>query len=371
MPASLFRTISALTLSLCLLIGLTTSTSMAADLQITALVAARPEHFQVNVTSNAASSTVNTGQIITFTLNYGSYISTQTDSVALIVNWQQSPLSPHILQYIQNSATPAIQGSQPQINLAQQTITWYISLMPPGTGRTVTWQLSVDPQGLANQHIDLAITTSLTSSGTQLVSQPLRYTYKPSAKPATTPTLISTPSPTGNQPASPIDPTITPQPTHTAPSPSTHGPTITEVGWLSLLVGLLLIGLISWIIHRKFILQLWLFWRRQTLTFGEAIINGQLMGQATVQVYQTDQQREGAIKSTTTDQFGRYQLRLQPGHYDIAVALNDSPDQPIWKQPLTISHILRGQCLEVPIKGRIQNDGTINKPSPTHEETSP
>lgn len=299
------------------------SLAKADPITVTALVAAKPENFQLSLNSKPSPGPVGSGQIITITLTYGSYLSRSVDSIVLVVGWQQDPASPAIVKYVENSATPAIQGSQPQINLSQQTITWTISPLPSGLDRTITWQLQVDPQHLSQTDMDVAVTASLTGPGLQVVAQPLRFIYQPTL-------LTTTPTPTGALPS--LIPS-SPQPTISLQ------PSITPVNGLAILLLVLVLLFITWLIRRQFIVLLWLFYRHQTQVHGLVSLNQQPLAQATVVVHHQSIFRQ----SRTTDR-GHYRLRLKPGRYTLEVFKDN---QLLHHQSLTIDPQQRGQQVQL------------------------
>jgi hypothetical protein len=151
-----------LSLALATLVLANVQAARADQLIITALIPARPDHFQLEL--GTPTTVIKQGQIITVTLTYGSYLPQATDTTVLVVSWQQQSAEP-VITYVTNSATPAIQGSQPVYNPSQSTLTWVINPMPPGVNRQVSWQLHLDPQSQATLEHLITINAQLTASG--------------------------------------------------------------------------------------------------------------------------------------------------------------------------------------------------------------
>lgn len=198
--------------------------SRAESIQLFATIAADPDDFQLELSGPAQPGPYGPESILTFTVNYGSYLTHQTDVIVIQVSWNNEQLSngqaTGLLEYVENSATSGLNGATPVVDIQNRSITWQISPVPPGTDHQVSWQLQLKNVQLANG-IGFSIHSTLIGPGIEKPASPLNYTYSflsPIVTPTPSPSLQPTPAST--------TPTITPsgQQGPSVVSPTPHPP---------------------------------------------------------------------------------------------------------------------------------------------------
>jgi hypothetical protein len=152
---------------------------LAESIQIFATVAANPSHFQIELLPPPSTS-VRQGTTTTYTLRYGSYLPTATDTIVLKVTWrvEDGPGMPiDLVEYVSGSATPAIGGAMPQVDIPNRTITWQISPMPSGADKLVSWSLRTTSTYTSPNPVNYSVNAELVGPGVHKQANPLIMTY--------------------------------------------------------------------------------------------------------------------------------------------------------------------------------------------------
>ena len=191
---------------------------LAASLTVTAVVPANATSFSANLASDLTETKVGQGKDITYTLTYGSTLSTTTD-VTLEASWSRGTIqgnaspSVDVLSYVSGSATNGYNGAAPVIDLVNQKITWTISL-PQTANQKVSFTLRSSSTLTSSLPISFTVTGHLVGPGFTTEDSSLTNNFlvskpEPTATPTPGPTATPTPAPT-DIPISPL-PTLAPQ----------------------------------------------------------------------------------------------------------------------------------------------------------------
>jgi len=218
-PASLLLVI------LCFLLSIPQSI-FAESLSVTAVVPANATNFSADLTSDQTSA-VGQNHVITYTLDYSSTLSTDTE-IALEVDWsrgtiQGSGAQVDVLTYVPGSATTA-SGSTPVIDTINRKITWDIAALPGNTPQQVTFQLKTSGTLTSSENVTYTVSGKIDGPGFTTTPSTVTGTFLHVPQiPAATPT----PTPSSTNPATSSTPM--PTPTQTSPSTPTGSIQLTEV----------------------------------------------------------------------------------------------------------------------------------------------
>lgn len=313
--------------------------SRAETIQIFATVAADASDFQLKLSGPEQPGPYGPSSVLTYTLTYGSYLSSPTDMIVIQVTWSQaqSPSNQDLvdlLEYVEGSATPALGNTQPVIDLVNRTITWQISPMPPGADQSVSWQLRTKSLQLPG-NFTFSISASLIGPGLEKQASPLSYSYVYTA-------LTPTPTPIPSSTATPTGPTTIPK--DETPGSGSNlleqlGPIITKIidvaesiakdgGALVVAPIPLLFVLIPAIAQVVTLLSQvpwWqiipllaaLFWSRPKKPWG--VVYDSATKQPIDPAIITLTNSRGEERTTLSDFYGRYQFIVEPGTYELIV----------------------------------------------------
>ena len=311
------------------------STIRAETIQIFATVAADAFDFQLELDGPEQPGPHDPNSVLTYTLTYGSYLSTPTDMIVIQVTWSQAQ-SPNnqelvdLLEYVEGSATPALGNAQPVIDLVNRTITWQISPMPSSADQVVSWQLRTKSLQLPG-NFTFSISASLIGPGLEKQASPLSYSYAytaPTPTPTLTPSPTVTPTSPGDKPPSSgsnlldqLGPLIT-NIINVAESIAKDGGSLVVVPIPLLFV---LVPAIAQIVTLLSQVPWWqiipllaaLFWSRPRKPWG--VVYDSATKQPIDPAIITLTNSRGEERTTLSDFYGRYQFIVEPGTYELTV----------------------------------------------------
>lgn len=181
---------------------------------VTATVPANPTDFEAVLTSSNGTSSVRENTEITYTITYGSLLTTST-GITVQAEWGLGTIqgngSPteQILSYVVGSATDGYNGTQPVINTVDRTISWEITSIPGNTAnQTVSFKLKTYDDYTGPLPISFSVNGRILGPGTQTADSTVTSSYLHSGNITPTPTPTCVPS----QCPTPI-PSATPTPT--------------------------------------------------------------------------------------------------------------------------------------------------------------
>ena len=179
---------------------------ISAGSQTTLLVPPRASDYQLSITNNVGGS-VPEDTTITYTVTYGALASAAvTANGTLTVNIGLNSLDgvTHVTDYVVGSATNAYGDAPPIVDLVNNTITWNIPNLPPGTtDQIVTFQLRTNGTYTQTNPVHITVPADFSNQYMTMPQQAIttNYVYRqPAPGPTSTPTPVLIPS---------ITPTIT------------------------------------------------------------------------------------------------------------------------------------------------------------------
>lgn len=229
-----FRLCIAVTVSLVLLTwaGVSPAISHAETIQIFATVPVSPHHFQLELSGPPTEQPYSQGRVLEYSLTYGSLLTTTTDLIVLEVTWSRGTIvgqdgqQVDILQYIDGSATTAINGVTASYDPLGRKLVWQINPMLPVKDQVVTWQLLTLANYTGSSPVAFSISAKLVGQGFTKPTPQLEYEYL--YDPDTPPTdPVITPAPTQPEPGVDTPPSA---PGDEQPAPNLLTPIINRIG---------------------------------------------------------------------------------------------------------------------------------------------
>ncbi|MDO8269110.1 MAG: hypothetical protein Q7T54_00375, partial [Candidatus Levybacteria bacterium] len=182
---------------------------------VTATVPASPTDFvSLLALSNPENGYLREETTLTYTLNYGSYLTNAT-SITVQAGWDLGTIQGNntptesVLSYVVGSASNAHNNTEPVIDTVNRTISWEITSFPANTtGKSVSFKLKTYNDYTGSLLVSFAVNGRVLGPGTQTADSTVTSTYRYSAyiTPTPTPTCVPSACPT------PI-PSATPTPT--------------------------------------------------------------------------------------------------------------------------------------------------------------
>lgn len=191
------------------------------QIAITATVPANPTDFLANLAlTSPANGTFQEGTTLTYTLTYGSLLTTSTN-ITVETQWDlgtvQGSVIPteNTLTYVVGSATSAYNSTPSVIDTTNRKIDWVIPTIPGNTtSQTVSFQLQTTSSYKGSLPVSFSVNGRVLGPGTVTPDSTVTSTYKHSSYITPTPTPTCAPS---------TCPTSTPQPTSSILTPTPTG----------------------------------------------------------------------------------------------------------------------------------------------------
>lgn len=316
--------------ALLFLLALSFPTGAWADsLVVTADVPANITHFQLQPTSSY-NTPIPANREVTYTITYGWLPATATDIMVIQATWSlgnfpdgQKP----VLEYIDQSASKALNQFSAQYDPVNRTLTWNVTPMPSGKDRQVTFRLRTLNVASGQAVIPFQVSFRLIGPGYTMPWQNLDQQYQQiiPGTPTPTPTksTVGNHKPTPTPSAPPLINQIIDKTTDTVVKlaqdhPASIGLSLLLISLISLLINILfslgsLLSLIS-LSQLVPLLGLWL-WGKKRQPWG--VVYDAKTKLPLDPVLLTLANAQGQSSQAISDIYGRYQFIVSPGTYTL------------------------------------------------------